>query len=821
METFLIFLVLGLIFYQHIRMKTLFEEQRNDLFKMEGRLIARIKEQQKVVVPKIETKVSEQVPEVMKPVEQKEEKIEPEMAPTSLEILTESAIQIPEVKVTPVITAKQEKEEPIKVVEQAPAEPFVPELGWWDKFKLDNPDWERFVGENLISKIGITLLVLGIAYFVKYAIDQNWINETARAGIGILAGAVVLGFAHNLRAKFKAFSSVLVAGGISIFYFTLSIAFQEYHLFSQTVAFIFLCIVTAFSVVISLSYNRQELAILSLIGGFASPLIVSTGEGNYVVLFSYLLVLDASLLLIAYHRNWSLLNAIVFGLTTIMYGTWLQQKLIPQAGTVGAPYLGALLFASAFYVVFAFSNLINQIKEKQAFKTLELSLIVSNSFLYFAAGLTILNTFAPQFKGAFSILLASFNLAVTYYVLKTQKVDKNLFYLLLGLTLTFITLAIPIQFSAHYITLFWAIEACLLLWLSQKSGITLYRFVSMIVLVLSVFSLAIDWSQIYSKQEDLWIIANPAFLASLVVGSSMSLYAYLLSKDLDESYEFLGVSWVQGPIKKGVLILMVPLFYLAGFLEWHYHINLFFSLKEHVSAYDFFYHLLFTTGLLIWLKTKQFTEIPWIKFVLAILNVILFIRCFSLSFKEELYWILESSGDQVSYLYWVHWLCYIPIVYQLRLSYTYAKLNWPKPTAWIFIATLTFILSKEIQWQVLFVNLTSLHENIYWFEQMDYLLEATTKIGYPILWGVIAFICLSFGIKRGYRQLRVASLAMIGLTILKLFVYDITNVSEAGKITAFILLGLVLLIISFTYQKIKAMILDGDENINNHETPVS
>ena len=80
-----------------------------------------------------------------------------------------------------------------------------------------------------------------------------------------------MAIAHKLKKNFAAFSSVLVAGAISIFYFTIAIAFHEYQLFSQTVAFAIMIVITAFSVLVSVSYNRQELAVLSYIGGFAVP----------------------------------------------------------------------------------------------------------------------------------------------------------------------------------------------------------------------------------------------------------------------------------------------------------------------------------------------------------------------------------------------------------------------------------------------------------------------------------------------------------------------------------------------------------------------
>ncbi|MCF8255182.1 MAG: DUF2339 domain-containing protein, partial [Bacteroidia bacterium] len=332
-------------------------------------------------------------------------------------------------------------------------------LSWMDNFSKSNPDLERFIGENLISKIGITILVLGIAFFVKYAIDQNWINEAARAGIGFLAGGIVLGVANKLRKDFKAFSSVLVSGGIAIFYFTIAIAFHEYHLFSQTAAFIGMVLVTGFSIFISLQYNRQELAVLSLVGGFATPLMLSTGEGNYAVLFSYLLILDLGMLVVAYYRNWNLVNGLTYLFTLLFYFAWFNKTF--NSYDENLPYLGGFLFATGFYFVFLFSNLINQIKEKRPFRSYELSLLLSNTFLYFADGMYMVNGANPEFKGMFTISFAIVNLLVTYFVNRNYKIDSRLFYLLIGITLTFVTLAAPIQLSGNYITLFWAAETSL------------------------------------------------------------------------------------------------------------------------------------------------------------------------------------------------------------------------------------------------------------------------------------------------------------------------------------------------------------------------
>ena len=92
------------------------------------------------------------------------------------------------------------------------------------------------------------------------------------------------------------------------------------------------------------------------------------------------------------------------------------------------------------------------------------------------------------------------------------------------------------------------------------------------------------------------------------------------------------------------------------------------------------------------------------------------------------------------------------------------------------------------------------------------------KIGYPILWGVLSFVFLIIGIKKQNKNLRIIALSLLGLTIAKLFLFDIKNVSETGKIIAFILLGVLILIISFVYQKIKKLVIDEQpKNTDNEE----
>jgi uncharacterized membrane protein len=298
---------------------------------------------------------------------------------------------------------------------------------------------------------------------VKYAIDQDWINEIGRVFIGIVCGGILLGVAHWMRKSFVAFSSVLVGGGIAVLYLTIAIAFHEYHLFSQTAAFIMMVVITAFAVILSLAYSRVELAIVAILGGFASPFMVSTGEGNYVVLFSYIFILDVGMLVLAYYKKWNLVNIVSYVFTIFIFGVWLVRGFESNSDSM---VWGGLIFATLFYFVFFAMNMLNNLKERTSFKTVEISLLLSNTFMYYVAGMSLLSgPSGEDFKGLFTAALGVFNFVFAYTLHRSDRVDKNLVFLLIGLVLTFVSLAAPIQLDGNYITLFWAAETVLLLWL--------------------------------------------------------------------------------------------------------------------------------------------------------------------------------------------------------------------------------------------------------------------------------------------------------------------------------------------------------------------
>lgn len=751
-----------------------------------------------------------------------------------------SQVEIKEEKIKQVAFSSNEKpivkEEILEPAIPIISEPIVPKKSWIETFKENNPDIEKFIGENLINKIGILILVLGISFFVKYAIDKDWINEPARVGIGILSGAIVMVVAHRLKKNYAAFSSVFVAGAISIFYLTIGIAFHDYKLFSQTIAFIIMVVITIFSVLVSVSYNRKELAILSLIGGFAVPFMVSTGEGNYKVLFTYIAILNIGMLIIAYFKKWNLVTLLAFIFTCLLFSGWSwigfdDNKL---------PFSGALFFATVFYIIFSVATVINNLRNKGSFTKLEYFIIIANTLIYFGLGIGIIDNWQPQYKGFFTVALALYNLVYAIFLYRKFGLDKDAVYLLLGLTLTFVTLAIPIQFEGNYITLFWAGEAVLLFWLAQKSKISTFKLGAIVVQVLMIGSLIMDWEKYYSGNViELRPFLNRVFITGIVSLSSL-IFTYFLLKKEKEITNIFGFEFDPLYYRNGVLGVLILVGYFSGMLEISYQSDDYISNYQSATSYCVLYHFLFSAGLIYFvlkLKDKGWNSAI---IVLASVNILLYIAIFyKLTYSEMVENFARNTANNSAFIiHYILLIClgyFLFIIIKIRNESGLSKLLNHKLALWILAFCVVYILSNEVIIHGLIFNNELVyhaemakfptlknHEINYDKEIMietkyDDVKTQIIKIGYPILWGVLSFVFLIIGIKKQNKNLRIIALSLLGLTIAKLFLFDITNVSETGKIIAFILLGVLILIISFVYQKIKKLVIDEQPKNTDHE----
>ena len=391
-------------------------------------------------------------------------------------------------------------------------------------------NYEKFIGENLFGKIGILIFVIGVGFFVKYAIDKNWINETFRTVLGFLTGAVLLAVAERLQKKYRTFSSLLAGGAFAVFYLTVAIAFHYYHIFSQTMAFIILIGVTVFMSVLSVVYNRRELAIISLVGGFLAPFIVSSGEGSYLVLFTYVSILNLGMFGLSIYKKWGELPMISFVFTWLIMGIFLLFSYT-SSSTVISGHL--FLFTTLFYFIFLLP--VFSILRGEDMRTMSRGLvfvIITNNFIYLLSGALFLRNMGWSFKasGLLSLFIALVNLGLVLWLWKSRKDYKFLVYTTLGLVLTFVSITVPIQLDGNYITLVWASEMVLLLWLYIKSRIRVYEYAAKILVGLTFISYLMDIYNVVMHEHHAvsTIFLNSSFATSLFVGLAMGAFALLM-----------------------------------------------------------------------------------------------------------------------------------------------------------------------------------------------------------------------------------------------------------------------------------------------------
>lgn len=661
-------------------------------------------------------------------------------------------------------------------------------------------DFEKFIGENIANKIGIAVLVLGISFFIKYAIDKDWIHESGRVLIGLLSGAILIGFAHYFRNQYRSFSSVLVGGGLTVFYFSIAYAFHQYQLIGQTTAFISMVLISGLGVLLSLYYNRQELAILATIGGFITPFLVSTGQDNYTALFTYLSILNTGLMVLAWFKRWPAINTIALVFTTLIYGGWLTSRLVFPEEPL--PVQAALFFTSLFYLLFMAMHIINTIRLREKFRAFDFMLLLSTSALYYLAGMLILDQWHDgNFKGLFTGLVGLFNGALAVYFYRNKNTDRNFVSLLIGLTLSFLSLVAPVQFDGHNITLFWSAEMVLLYWLFTRSRIVLLKYTSGLISGLMLLSLWSHWNNVYNVYTVLEVILNSGFVTGLVAGTALLLYYYLQQKE-QEAFFYGTIS--AALIRKAALITGISIMYLTGVLEIHFQ----FSNHNPDTTASMIYIELYTYSciLLLLFLFRKHKAAPLLRLCLSLFAFALYLMGLSATRTFSLY-LLERDKGVYFIAHWIAVLLLLWLMYQLiRFFFKNENEKWKDyqvVISWLTASGLIIILSVEM-YQVIFWSNYRNAADWAWWENLYY------KAGLSILWGLGSFAMMWLGMKKNFKPLRIISLTLFTVTIAKLFLYDIVNIPPGGKIAAFILLGILLLAVSFMYQRLKKILLDND-----------
>ena len=348
---------------------------------------------------------------------------------------------------------------------------------------------EDFIGTNIISKIGILITIIGIFIGAKYAIDKDLVSPAVRITGGYVSALLLVATGLWLKQKYTQFSAVLVGGGVAVVYFITYSAFSFYHLFSQPVAFVLMLLTTIAAVALACWYNQQVIALLGQVGAYAIPLLLSDGQGNIVILFTYTAVINAGILVLSFRKEWKMLYRIAFVITWNLYLVWVvarDVKAIPLAAGLG--------FLTIQFITFYITFLAYKIFRKALYERSEIVILLLNALLYFILGYAVTGNFFEDADSlaAFTVANAAIHFALGYFVYKAGLADKSVKEFVIGLGLLFLSIAIPVKLDGSWVTLLWSLEAVMLAVVAIRTKRRLYFDMALPVMLVAVLSLFHD-----------------------------------------------------------------------------------------------------------------------------------------------------------------------------------------------------------------------------------------------------------------------------------------------------------------------------------------
>lgn len=648
-----------------------------------------------------------------------------------------------------------------------------------NKTKGSKTDYERFIGENLFGKIGILIFILGIGFFVKYAIDKNWISEAMRAVLGFGVGAALIGVGHKLRKGYHTFSSLLVGGGFAVFFITDAIAYHYYGLYDSTFAFFILLVSMLFMVALSIIYDRRELAIIALIGGFTAPFLVGISLGIGILI--YMAVLNIGMFAISMVKKWEELPVLSFVATTII-------MIIAAESVESAPIARTtFIFASLFYIIF---NLpIFYILKFHSSDKMPIALtaaLTSNNFSYLAFGLYLIDQMDLNFEanGLFCLFIAAVNTGIFLWMKKTQQ--EALKSISLAMTLIFAAIFVPMQFKGAILQVAWAAEMVATLWLFIKTKNRRFEYGSFAFFILTGIAIVLfflgfgEGTSLMNTepQPDTKLFLNKTFISNIFVVGAFLASALLMDK-FKQAFEE------------------------AKLLQPKHFSPLFYTTSVLTGYVTFIYELM----------PIEDDNVRTAAFGLVTAGFALLCSCFlQKRFKHEnniaLYTILMSVP--VATLIWEVVTLETPLN---GLSLTLWAITAAATLLSIFIVSKNYyaIKPREKSFTILLNILATTAIIIIAYTIAKQLGFEKFTMTFSILMGIIGFVQMCIGMKIHMKLMRIISLFTFGIVLLKLLALDLWSMPSLGKILVFVLLGLILLILSFLYSKLKNVIFE-DEN---------
>jgi uncharacterized membrane protein len=655
---------------------------------------------------------------------------------------------------------------------------------------------EFAVASQWLLRIGILILVVGIGFFLKYSIDHGLLGPMARVALSTITGLALLVVGTQLLGrKYHILGQGLMGGGLATLYFSVFAAANLFHLIEQLPAFVLMTIITLLAGGIAVRFNSMLVAVLGIIGGYGTPIMLATDVVNFPGLYGYMLVLGIGVLAICYWKDWPLVNYLSFAATYALFFS-------AQAKYDASHFWEVFPFLIAFFVLFSTMTFLYKIVNQSKSNLLDLIAILVNAGVFFYVGSQLIEgAFERRWASALTLGLAAFYTAHVYYFLRRRLVDRELLVSFIGLAAFFVAMTMPLLLSAEWVTASWALQALVLIWMAEKLGSEFVRQVGYVLfaVVMGRFCfidlrtqfLAAPPSAELSWSDYVQELVQRVLMFGIPIASLAGAYRLLSKHDataegvVDRANDV--SPWMRGSwAMKLLVVAAVATLFVYLNLEFNRTFGYFYAPAKLPLLTILWIGL---CGFLLYEFLVRENRIAQSLFALAVAATLLKLLVFDLSSwgvtRDYLYDGPYSLRDAVLRLVDFGAVAgFLAAAYFLLAGRSRANTD-RAVIGFASLAMLFIYLTLEVN--------TALHEY----------LPGMQSGGVSILWSLFALALIFRGIARRAAVVRYLGLALFAIVTWKVFFFDLAKLDQFYRIVAFILLGILALVGSFAYLKFR------------------
>ncbi len=371
----------------------------------------------------------------------------------------ETAPWVEAVAVDELSSAPAESRRPATPLANVPPRPPVDA----DALSHQAASWELFIGRQALGWLAVVVLLFATAFFLRYAFENQWIGPIGRVTLGIGAGLGLVTVGRRyLRRGWRMFSQMLVAAGVVLLYLSTYSAFGFYHLLPQREAGLFLFLVVAESMLLALRCESPAIALMAVLGGLLTPLLMHSEHDQYASLFLYLMVLNVGVVGLLMRRAWPVIGTAALVGTQALFWAWHDANYHPEK------LVWAIAFQGALYLLYLGHTLLVGLRAGRRATPEELARFLANAVFGFAAAYVLLNEDYGDWLGSLAVAMAAVYALATRVLLTSTRPDERLMVASLAVASGFIALAFSLQAGAPWVALGWAAEAGLLWWFGLR-----------------------------------------------------------------------------------------------------------------------------------------------------------------------------------------------------------------------------------------------------------------------------------------------------------------------------------------------------------------